>query len=96
MHGLHIADFRRTDDAVNLQIAVGCRRWPDAPRFVRQLQIVRAAVGFAENGNRFDSKFAARANDSKGDFAAVRNQNSLKHGITVEKPENVNRLNLKR
>ena len=83
MDSLHIADFRRADDAVDLQIAVGCRGRSDAPRFVRQLQIMRSAIGLAVHGYRFDSEFAARANDSKGDFAAICNQNSLKHVITV-------------
>ena len=85
MDCLDIADFRRTDDAVDLQVTVRSRSRPDAPSLVRQLQIVSAAVGFAVNGDRFDSKFATSADDSKGDFAAVRNQNSLKHVMTVEK-----------
>ncbi|MFN5799439.1 MAG: hypothetical protein ACK5AN_18090 [Planctomyces sp.] len=37
------------------------------------------AVGFAVDRDGFDTHFAAGANDPQGDFAAIGNQNSLKH-----------------
>ena len=63
-----------------LQIAVGRLGRADAIGFVGQLQIVRAAVGLAEDGDRLDAQLAARADDPQRDFTAVGYQNSLVHG----------------
>jgi hypothetical protein len=39
------------------------------------------AVGLRIYGHRADAEFLARANHAKGDFAAVGNQDLLKHGL---------------
>lgn len=61
MNRLYIADFGSTDDPVNLQVAVRCRRRANTPGFVCELEIMHTAIGFAVNGNRFDPQFATSA-----------------------------------
>ena len=79
MHGLYVSDFRCTDDAFDLEVAFERLRGPDAPRFVGKRQVVSAAVGFAVDRDGLNSHLAAGADDSQGNFAAIGNQNSLKH-----------------
>ncbi len=40
---------------------------------------MRAAVGFAEDGDGLDAELAAGADDPQGDFTAVGDQNALEH-----------------
>jgi hypothetical protein len=44
-----------------------------------------AAVRFTEDGDGFDTQLAAGPDNTKGDLASVRDQNSLKHGVLNSK-----------
>ena len=79
MNRLHVADFGRADHAVDLQIAFGRFRRPDAIRLVGQFQIMRTAIGLAEDGDRFDAQFAAGADHPQSDFTAIGHQNAFEH-----------------
>ena len=82
MDRIHIADFRRGDDLVNLQVAVDAASRSDAVSFVGECDVHRIGVRFAVDGNRLNSHFATGANDAKGNLTTVGNQNLLKHGYT--------------
>lgn len=85
MYSLHVPDFSRADDSVNLQVAFQSLRRPDAPGFVSQFQIMRASIGFAVNSDRFNPQFPASPDNSQGNLTSVRDQNSLKHGVLSSK-----------
>ena len=63
----------------DLEIAFGRRARADADGLVGQLQIRRAAVGLAEDGDHLDAQIAAGADDPQSDFAAIGYQNALEH-----------------
>ena len=71
MDGLHVADLGGADDAVDHQIAFAGRRGADAIRLVGERQVMGAAVGLAEDGDRLDAHFLAGPNDAQGDFAPI-------------------------
>ncbi len=70
---------RHLDQFVNTEIAFTRRRGADGVGFVGQPDVQRFAVGLAKNGNGLNAKFAARANDTHGDLAAISNQDFLEH-----------------
>ena len=41
----------------------------------------RISVGFAENSDRFNAHFTTGADDANSDFAAIGDQDFLKHSI---------------
>ena len=71
MDRVDVGNFRGADDSVDFQVALIGPGGPNADGLVGQLQIVRAAVGFAVSDYRFDTKFSTRANDAQSDFAAI-------------------------
>ena len=71
------------DDVLDLEVAVRRPRWTNAECFIRQIEIVGAAVGFAENGYGFDAHLAAGPNDAKGNLTSIRYQNSFEHASVV-------------
>jgi hypothetical protein len=85
MNGLHITDFSRADDSVDLQVALHRLSRSDTPCLVRQFQIMSATIGFTVNGNGLNAQFPAGPDNSKGNLASVRDQNSLKHGVLSSK-----------
>jgi hypothetical protein len=79
MDRLDVAHFRRADDLVDLQIALGPARRTDADCLVGELQVLAAGVRRAIDADRLDAELFASANDPQGDFTAVRNQDSFEH-----------------
>ena len=86
MDRIHVADFRRAHDAVDLQITIGARRRADADRFVGQLDVQRIDIRLGINRQRPDAEFLAGADDAQGDFAAVCDQDFLEHCLTRIRP----------
>jgi hypothetical protein len=41
--------------------------------------VQRGAIGFGENGNRLDIELATRADDTHRNFAAIGDEDALKH-----------------
>ena len=72
-------DFRRRDDAGDVQVAVAGRRTPDAHIVVGEARVETLAVGLGVDGHRLDAELLARADDPQGDLPAVRDQYPLEH-----------------
>ena len=75
-----IADLGRADDAVDLEVALGTHGRPDANGLVGELHMEAVDVGLGINGHRLHAQFLAGANDTKGYFAAIGDQDFFKHG----------------
>ena len=73
MNGLNVADFRNTDQIFHQQVAVRCGCRADAIGFSSKVEVVCTSVCFAEDSDRFDAQFAAGANNSQCNFAAIGN-----------------------
>ena len=82
MDGIHVGNLRGADDAVNPQIALAGGRLADADGLVGQLHVHRIDVRFGVDRHRADVQLLARANDADGNFAAVSDQDLLKHEVS--------------
>ena len=80
MNGVDVADLGRAQNAINLEITFRARRGPNADCFVRHLDMEGIDVGFRVNRQGPNPEFFAGTNHSQRDFAAVSNQDFLKHG----------------
>ena len=65
-----------------MQVAVARWRRTDTDRFIRQQHVLQIAVGIGVHGDGLDAQFAAGAQDTQGDLAAVSDKNFLDHSIT--------------
>jgi hypothetical protein len=81
---LDIADFGGADYVGDSQIAVGRLGGADAVRLVGEIEIVAAAIRFAEDGHRFDAQLAASADNPQRDFPAISDKDSLIHNRSNE------------
>ena len=81
MDRVHVGDFGGADDSRNIQIALRQRRRADADSFIGKTHVQRVAVGFAIDRDRPDSQLLAGANHPQSNFAAVRNEDLLKHRL---------------
>ena len=81
MNGVGAGDLRGADDRRHVQVAVGAARGPDADVLVGKPHVQRVLVGFGIDGDRLDAQLAARHDDAHRDFAAVGDQNFLKHRL---------------
>ena len=79
MNGVRAGDFAGGDDLVDIQITVTRRRWSDADAFVRKAHMHRVGICCRMHGNRFYAKLTAGTKNTKGDFAAIGNQDLLEH-----------------
>ena len=79
MDGIGIGDFGGTDDRLHVQIAFGARRRTDADALIGQLHMQCLTVGIRMHRHRFDAQFLAGADDPQGDFAAIGDQDFMKH-----------------
>ena len=86
MNRVDVADFRRADDAIDLQITVGARGRADADRFVGQLHVERIDVRLGVDRQRADAEFLAGANDAERDFAAIGDEDFFEHAKWRELP----------
>ncbi len=79
MDRLGIGHLRRADDGGNIEIAVRRLRRPDAHRFVGEFHVLGFGIGLGMDDDGLDAHLAAGALDAQGDFAAVGDQDLLKH-----------------
>ena len=77
--GVRIGNFGRTDDAVDLEVALRTRGRADANGLVGQLNMEGLNVGLRVNGDAADAEFLAGADDAQGDLSAVGNKETLNH-----------------
>ena len=77
--GVHMGDGGGTQDRRHVQIAVLGRRRPDADGLVGQAHVHGVIVGGGMNGDGADAHFPARSLDAERDFAAVGDQDFVKH-----------------
>ena len=84
MDRIRAGDFRSGDDAVDLQVRFLAGCWADADRFVSELDVHRVHVRLGINGDGFDIKFAAGADDAEGNFTAIGDEDALEHGVVSE------------
>ena len=88
MNGLSIAQFCGGNDVVVKEIAIRRRRRADAVLLVSQIEVMRIAIGLAEDGDTANAKFAASADNSQSDLSAVGYENAFKHRTdSLRKPE---------
>ena len=79
MDGIDVGNFGGTDEAVDSEVAFKRWRFADANGFVGHLGVHGVLVGFGVDGDSANVEFPAGSNDAHGDFAAVGDQNFLKH-----------------
>jgi len=79
-----IANLRSTNDAVDFKVTFRTNGWPDTNGLVGELHMKAVDVGLRVNGNRLDSQFPAGADNTKGDFATIGDQDFFKHGGVAE------------
>jgi hypothetical protein len=82
---IHVRNFGGANEAVNLEIALGCGGFADADGFVGYLHVHGVDVGFGVDGDGADVQFLAGANDADSDFAAVGYEYFLEHALSVKK-----------
>ena len=79
MNSVNIGDLRGRDDAISPQITVRATRTANADRLIGQLHMKRLNIGLGVNGEGLDTKLATGADDAKGDFTAVGDEDFLDH-----------------
>jgi hypothetical protein len=79
MDGLNVANLRRADDAINLEVTFFAGSFADADSLVGQLNVERFSVGTRINGYGADPQFFASTYDANGNFSAIRDEYFLKH-----------------
>ena len=83
MDRVRAGDFRGGNDVRDIEVAFGRRAGADTDGFVRHLDVQAVAVGFGMDGDGFKPHLAAGADDAHGDFAAVGDQDFLKHSRSL-------------
>ncbi len=81
--GLRIGHLGGRDDGGHVQVRQRRRGRADADGFVCQAHVLGLLVGLGVHHDRLDAQLAAGALDAKSDFAAVRDQNFFKHGLSL-------------
>lgn len=79
MDGVHIRDFRRADEAVDAQIALGALSFTDANGLVGQLNVHGISIRLGIDRDRADVQFLAGADDANRNLAPVGDQDLFKH-----------------
>ncbi len=79
MHGLGAGRLAGFDDLVHEQIGLRRRRRADVDGLVGHVDVQGIAIGVRIDRHRLDAHLARRLDDAAGDFAAVCDQNFLKH-----------------
>ena len=67
------------DDGRHVQVTVGAARRADADILIGKPHMKRIFVGLGVHRDGFDAKLAARDDDAHRDFAAIGDQDFLKH-----------------
>ena len=79
MNRVCLRAFCRRDDAINPEVTIRRRTWPDADRFVGPFQPRPIGICRRVNADRRDAEFPARSNNPQRNLAAIGDQNSIKH-----------------
>lgn len=79
MDGVDVSNFGGADEAVDSEIAFERGRLADANGFVGHLGVHGVSIRLGIDGNGANVEFPAGSNDAHGNFAAVGDQNFLKH-----------------
>ena len=79
MDGLGAGDFSRRDNGRDVEIALGRGRRAHTDAFVCQADMHRIGVGLGVDGDGAYAHLAAGAVDTKGDFAAIGDQDLVEH-----------------
>ena len=69
--GVDVGDLGGRDDAILAQVRILARSGPDADGLVGELHVQRLLVGLGIDRDGLDAQLPARADDAKGDFAAI-------------------------
>ena len=75
MNGVSSGNFSRGNYGGDVQIGFGCRGGADANGLVGLFDVKGFPVNIGMNGHRFNSHFAAGADNPDGDLASIGNQN---------------------
>ena len=81
--GVAVGGLGHRQDGVHIQIAVRCPGGADAVGLFGKLHMDGLGVGGGIDHHRLDLQFTAGPLDAQGDLAAVCNQNTLEHGLTL-------------
>ena len=71
------------DNLIDDQVTFSCRRGADRYCGIRHRDVQRIPIRIRIDGDRFDPQFACGFNDPAGYFAAICNQDTLKHAVSV-------------
>jgi hypothetical protein len=78
--GIDVADLGGGDDAVDLEIALRARARSDTDGFVGGLNVEGVVIGLGIDGEGADPEVLAGADHPESDFAAISNEDFVKHG----------------
>ena len=79
MNGVDVGNFGCADHGGDVQITLRELRRTNANGFVSKADVKRIAISFAVDGNGLDAKLFAGADDPKGDFSAISDEDLVKH-----------------
>ena len=79
MNGVDVGNFGGADEAVDSEVAFKRGGFADANGFVGHLGVHGVSISLGVDGDGANVEFPAGSNDAHGNFAAVGDQNFLKH-----------------
>jgi hypothetical protein len=74
-----IGHFRGADNGRNVQVTFGGTGWADAHGLVGEADVHQVTVCTGVHSDSLDAQLLARPQDTKCNFAAIGNQNFIKH-----------------
>jgi hypothetical protein len=81
--GVRARLFRGCEDAVDAEIALRRRAWPNGPRLVRDANVHGPDIRFRIHGGDTHAEAAGGARNTTGDLASVRDEQLLEHAPLV-------------
>ena len=78
-----IGDLGGREDRLHVQVGVGAFGGPDADGIVGEMDVHRVHIRLGVDRGGAHPEFFGGANDAQGDFAAVRYENVLEHGVSL-------------
>ena len=84
---LSVSHLGCRNDGGHVQVTQTGRRWPNANRLLRQLDVLRIPIRLGIHHDCLDSHFATGSLDPQGDLATVGDQNFFKHASVLPKPD---------
>jgi hypothetical protein len=76
---VHIGDFRSRNDTVRTQVAICTAGTADTDRLIGKLHMQGLDVGLRVNREGLNTEFTTGANNAKGDFTAISDEDFLDH-----------------